>query len=104
MNAPRPLTNAPRLPLAVAVVLAVQVVLAVGFAVLTAVASRGADGFGDLARFAGLLLGGVYLVGVGVAWLLARFVARGTVPGVVVAVVTPPVALGLLLVVLRSRG
>jgi hypothetical protein len=96
--------TAPALPIAVKVVLGVQAALAVGFALLTLVVSRGSDGFGDLARFAGLLLGSAYLLGVGIAWLLARFALRGTALRLLAAVAAPPLVLALALLALRTRS
>jgi hypothetical protein len=91
-----PVTTAPR------VVLIVQSVLAVGFAVLVLVTSRNSDGWADLARFAGFLLGGVYLLGVVIAWALVRFVVHGTAVGVAVAVSVPPAVLLVAIAVLRA--
>ncbi len=87
MSSKPPLGNAPR------VILALHVVLALGLAIAGLHDISGSDGMAGLARLVVLLLVGVWLVGVVVSGLLARFATTHVWLRIAVVSLGPLVAL-----------
>ena len=83
-------------------VLVAHTVLAVGVWLIGFVSFGDSDGWAGLARAALTLLAAGYLAGVGLAWLLMRLAVGGRAPRLVLALFSPPAAVLIVLLVVRS--
>lgn len=93
---------APPFPTAVSVALGAQTVVALAVGAFIMVSAGSAGDWADLVRVAGGMLAVSYLIGVGVAWLLARFLLRSTGARMAAAVLLPPLATVLFVLVVRG--
>ena len=94
--------STPPFPTALSVTLGAQALLALvagGFIMVTA---GSAGEWADLVRVVGGMLAVAYLTGVGIAGLLARYVLRSTPARIAAAVLLPPLATALFILVVRG--
>ncbi len=65
------------------IVLGLQILFALGFGVMGMIASSGDEGFADLGRIIVAMMVIAWLVGLGIAWVIARYALKGTTPRVI---------------------